>query len=172
MPLIVLIGGARAGKSSVAQQMAEQSGDAMVLVATAESRDGEMRHRIEAHRQSRSHLWTTVEESLDLVGAIKGIDSESVVVVDCLTLWVSNLLEAERSDEAVLLLAREVVDAITKRTGTTVAVTNEVGLGIVPSNALARRYRDLLGAVNRIFVSGSGEANLVVAGRLLPLGSP
>jgi adenosyl cobinamide kinase/adenosyl cobinamide phosphate guanylyltransferase len=129
-----------------------------------------MAERIERHRSARPAAWRTVEEPVELLVAVKSSDAESYLVVDCLTLWVSNLLGAGVPPAEVIERARPVAGALAKRDG--VVVTNEVGLGIVPANDLARAYRDTLGAVNAAFASVAERALLMVAGRALELVSP
>jgi len=167
--LVVLLGGARSGKSRLALELAASAGGDVSFVATAEALDEEMAARIAAHRAERPFGWTTVEEPLDLGGALRSVDDAAPCVVDCLSLWVSNLML--RGDEPVAVegAATEAAAAAAARPGLTVAVTNEVGLGIVPATPLGRAYRDLLGTVNRIWVDAAERAVFVVAGRLLPL---
>ena len=162
MTLVVLLGGARSGKSARAVRLAQDAGAPVVLVATGEARDAEMAARIDAHRRERPAGWTTVEEPLELRTAVEAAPPESTVVVDCLSLWVANLLEEGREPGDVAPVAAS-------RPGLTIAVSNEVGLGIVPANELARRYRDELGRVNAAWVAASDEAYLCVAGRAIPL---
>jgi adenosylcobinamide kinase/adenosylcobinamide-phosphate guanylyltransferase len=168
VPLAVLIGGARSGKSALALERAA-SAEAVVFLAIGEGRDDEMAARIERHRRERPDRWTTVEEPLALVDALEAADPGVCLVVDCLTLWVSNVMEAGRSDDEIEADANRAARAAATRSGATVVVTNEVGLGIVPDAPLGRRYRDLLGRVNAIFVAAADEALFVVAGRALPL---
>ena len=169
MTLVVLLGGARSGKSARAVELAAKHGGGVTFVATAEARDDEMRERIAAHRMSRPPGWSTVEEPLDLVGAVTAAAPESTVVVDCLSLWAANAIERGDSDAEVEAHAATAAAAAGARTGLTLAVSNEVGLGIVPDNPLGRRYRDVLGRVNAIWVDAADEAMLVVAGRALRL---
>ena len=169
MTLVVLLGGARAGKSSLARRLAEHAAGPVTYVATAEPRDEEMAARIGRHRDERPKDWTTVEEPLGLRRAMDEIDDDRVVIVDCLTLWVSNLLERGDAAQAIVAEADAVARACASRPGQVIAVTNEVGLGIVPANELAREYRDVLGEVNRVFVERADEASFVVAGRRLRL---
>lgn len=162
MTLVVLLGGARSGKSTRAVSLAADGGAPVTFIATGEGRDEEMTARIEEHRRARPEGWTTIEEPLDLLGALESAPSGGTVVIDCLSLWVANLLEREREPADLAPVAAA-------RPGLTVAVSNEVGLGIVPVNALARRYRDVLGRVNAAWVAASDEAFFCVAGRSIPL---
>jgi adenosylcobinamide kinase/adenosylcobinamide-phosphate guanylyltransferase len=168
MPLTVLIGGARSGKSALALRLAAGA-EQVVFVATGEARDEEMAERIERHRLERPAGWRVVEEPVALREAIEAAPSAGYVVVDCLSLWVSNLLEAGWADAAVKTEAERTARAAADRPGATVVVSNEVGLGVVPATPLGRRYRDLLGRVNATFAAAADEALFVVAGRTLPL---
>jgi adenosyl cobinamide kinase/adenosyl cobinamide phosphate guanylyltransferase len=170
MALTVLIGGARSGKSALALQLVADA-DVVVFVATAEARDEEMAERIERHRRDRPSEWRVVEEPIALRWAIEAAPPSTVVIVECLSLWVSNLLEAGWADEAVEAEGEKAARAAANRPGATVVVTNEVGLGIVPETPLGRRYRDILGRVNATFAAAADEAHFVVAGRTLPLHS-
>ena len=165
MTLVLLIGGARSGKSSLAVERAAGAGLPVVFVATGEAGDDEMAARIELHRQERPAEWTTVEEPVELARAVADAPGDVVLVVDCLSLWVANVLERGVVEAAAADAAR----LAAARPGPTIAVTNEVGLGIVPDNELARRYRDALGRVNAIWAAAADEAYFVVAGRPLRL---
>jgi adenosylcobinamide kinase/adenosylcobinamide-phosphate guanylyltransferase len=169
MGLTFLVGGARSGKSMLALRLAGESGRTVVFVATSEPRDEEMVARIERHRRERRPEWSTVEAPLDLSGALAAAPEEACVVLDCLTLWTSNALEAGWNDEAVAQAAEEVARLAASRAAPTVVVSNEVGLGVVPDTPLGRRYRDVLGRVNAIFAAAAERACLVVAGRALEL---
>lgn len=171
MPLVLLIGGARSGKSSLAVRLGSASGQAVVFVATAEPRDDEMAGRIQRHRAERPGDWRVVEAPIDVCGAVEEAEPDAFVVIDCLSLWVANLLERGSSPEEIEVEAGAVAAFAANRKGTTVAVTNEVGLGVVPATPLGRAYRDVLGRVNAVWASAADEAALVVAGRLLPLAS-
>jgi adenosylcobinamide kinase/adenosylcobinamide-phosphate guanylyltransferase len=170
MALTFLLGGARSGKSTLAVRLASEWGGPVVFVATAERRDDpEMDARIEAHVAERPPEWETVEAPLDLGRAVAAASAEACVVVDCLTLWVSNVLEAGWSDAETEAAAAELVRVATAREAPTVVVSNEVGLGVVPDTPLGRRYRDVLGRVNAIVAAAADRALLVVAGRALEL---
>jgi adenosyl cobinamide kinase/adenosyl cobinamide phosphate guanylyltransferase len=169
MPLTLLLGGARSGKSSLAVRMAASNGSPVVFIATAEPRDEEMRARILEHRAQRPPGWELVEEPVALEEALVDLPPETCAVVDCLTLWVANLVEHGSSDQEIRDRASAAAALASGRMGRTIAVTNEVGSGIVPVNPLARRYRDLLGSVNALWAEAADTALLVIAGRVLIL---
>jgi adenosyl cobinamide kinase/adenosyl cobinamide phosphate guanylyltransferase len=164
--LTFLLGGARSGKSSLAVELAERAGGPVTFIATATAGDDEMAARIEAHRAERPGTWTTVEEPIRLLDALEA--AEGTVVVDCLSLWVANLLE----DGATEIEEQAVAAAAVAARRRSIAVSNEVGLGVVPPTPLARRYRDVLGRVNAAWAEAAEVTLLVVAGRALPLSSP
>jgi adenosyl cobinamide kinase/adenosyl cobinamide phosphate guanylyltransferase len=158
-----LVGGARSGKSSLAVELAARTGGPVTFIATATAGDEEMAARIAAHRAERPGEWTTVEEPLRLREALEA--AEGTVVVDCLSLWVANLLEADMEIDAEAA-------AVAASRSRTIGVSNEVGLGIVPATPLGRTYRDVLGRVNAAWAAAAQTTLLVVAGRALPLASP
>ena len=158
MTLVVYLGGARSGKSRLAVERARSERAPVVFVATGEAGDEEMAERIARHREERPADWRRVEEPLELARVLGEAPADATVVVDCLSLWVAN---GGRDAAAV--------ETAAARTALTIAVTNEVGLGIVPANALARDYRDELGRVNAAWVAAADEAYFVVAGKMLPL---
>lgn len=167
MPLTVLLGGARSGKSRWAVRLAVKTGQPVAFVATAEARDQEMAERISRHREQRPAEWATVEEPRLLADALRGVDHDRTVIVDCLTLWVSNLLEQGLADDAIRGRAHEAAKLASEHAGEVIVVSNEVGSGVVPVTHLGRRYQDLLGEVNAIWVAEAARAALVVAGRPL-----
>ena len=167
--LTLLLGGARSGKSSLALAIASRTGLPVTFVATAEPLDAELGERIDRHRAERPGDWQTIEEPIDLEAALARVPGDAFVIVDCLTLWVSNLFGHDLDDAAILEQATSVAAFAHGRLGAVVVVSNEVGLGIVPADALSRRYRDALGRVNAIFAAQADEAFLVVAGRVLAL---
>jgi adenosylcobinamide kinase / adenosylcobinamide-phosphate guanylyltransferase len=171
MGLTLLLGGARSGKSALALRRARKTGRPLVFVATATAGDAEMATRIERHREERAgDPWTTVEAPLDLRGPLEEAPPGACVVVDCLSLWVANLLQRGEGEEEIAALAGEAGRLASFRDAPTIAVSNEVGMGIVPASELGRRYRDVLGRVNTLWAELADEAALVVAGRALNLG--
>lgn len=157
-----VLGGARSGKTGVALARAEASGLSAVMVATAQARDAEMDARIAAHRAERGPAWGLVEEPLALADALAREAGEGrVLVVDCLTLWLTNVLLADRDVEAEIAMLAAALERVG---GAVILVSNEVGLGIVPENALARRFRDLQGRLNREIARLADRVTLVVAG--------
>ena len=169
MPFTFLIGGARSGKSSLAVRLASEFEGPVVVLVTAEPRDEEMAERIRAHRAARPAGWETVEAPLELLPAIRAVGEPSFVILDCLTLWVSNALEAGDPEDEIDREARAIASTLAERAAPAIVVSNEVGLGIVPANELARTYRDVLGRVNGSFAAAASRSFLVVAGRGLPL---
>jgi adenosyl cobinamide kinase/adenosyl cobinamide phosphate guanylyltransferase len=172
MAVTLLLGGARSGKSALAERLAARWDGPVTVVVTAEAGDAEMAERIRRHRAQRPADWQTVEEPLDLEAALALAPERALVVLDCLTLWVSNLLEQDLTDEQVGRRARSAAAAAAARSAPTVVVSNEVGAGIVPADALSRRYRDLLGQVNAAWAAAADQALLLVAGRAVPLLDP
>ena len=166
--IVYVTGGARSGKSAYAERRAANaaaSGGEVTYLATAQAFDDEMRDRIARHRADRPAGWHTVEEPLDVPRRIEDLHTD-VLLLDCLSLWVSNMLLADWTEGAMLAAADRLLTACAN-VPTAILVTNEVGLGIVPDNALARRYRDVLGWVNQRCAAASDEAHLLVSG--LPL---
>lgn len=167
MGFVLLLGGARSGKSDRATRLATESGMRVTFIATATPGDDEMSERISRHRFVRPAGWSTVEAPLDLHDALVATPPDHFVVVDCLTLWVSNLLGAGVSAHEILARAERASGEMATRPG--VVVSNEVGLGIVPANELARTFRDVLGGVNAAFARCAERSVLMVAGRSLEL---
>ena len=164
--LVLLLGGARSGKSRLAEKMArEAGGDSVTYLATAEVSDDEMAHRVERHRADRPQVWQTLEEPLHAAKALSEAEHETVLL-DCITLLASNHLLGSGAEAAHDEIARLIETAKT-RAGTLIVVSNEVGDGIVPMNALARRFRDLQGTLNQQLAAAADTVVLVVAG--LPL---
>lgn len=160
-----MLGGARSGKSEFAERLVAESGMTPVYIATGTAGDEEMAARIATHRLRRGALWRTVEEPLDLPAALAANDLPAyAILVDCLTLWVANLMAGGKdADTAFAGLA----GAVARLRAPVVFVANEVGLGIVPDNAAARRFRDLAGDLNRKIAAQAQTVWFVAAG--LPL---
>jgi adenosylcobinamide kinase/adenosylcobinamide-phosphate guanylyltransferase len=166
----LILGGARSGKSALAVRLARASGLPVTIVATATAGDAEMAERIARHRATRPPAWRVVEDPVALAATLRTeCAAGRFVVVDCLTLWLANLLGAEarlEQERAALL------DALPGLAGRVVFVANEVGLGIVPDNALARRFRDLAGLLNQAVAEGCDRVTLVTAGLPIVLKGP
>lgn len=165
--MIFLLGGARSGKSAMAVRLALDSGKPVTFIATAAAGDDEMAERISHHRETRPLGWRTIEVPVDLLGTMRSADLEDFVIIDCLTLWVSNLLGRGISVMEIVGMAGELAAIVQYRD--CVIVSNEVGLGIVPANDLARAFRDILGGVNAQFASRAERAILMVAGLAVDL---
>jgi adenosylcobinamide kinase / adenosylcobinamide-phosphate guanylyltransferase len=162
--LTLVLGGARSGKSRYAESLITAYRPPWVYVATAEPRDDEMHARIAAHRARRGADWRLVEAPRDIATQIAGAPEGNAVLVDCLTLWLSNLMLA---DADVVAESDRLEDALEQARGPVVLVSNEVGFGIVPANALARAFRDAQGSLNQRIAGRAARVVLMVAG--LPL---
>ena len=170
--VILVTGGSRSGKSAYAQKLAESLPGTRAFVATAPIIDEEMRERVLRHQQARARStgWNTIEEPVELAQALSNARRFDVLLVDCLTLWINNLMyEAEKrsqtiAEEEIEQLCGGLLNACSGRPGTVIFVTNEVGMGIVPENALARRYRDLVGRCNQAIAAGADAVTFVACG--------
>ncbi|SIS59135.1 bifunctional adenosylcobinamide kinase/adenosylcobinamide-phosphate guanylyltransferase [Phaeovulum vinaykumarii] len=158
---ILVTGGARSGKSALAESMTLGLGRPAVYIATATIWDDEMAARVAEHKARRGPEWHTVQEPLDLVGALAASDGQGPRLVDCLTLWLTNLMLGEHDWRAA---GQALCAALPEQTSPVVFVTNEVGLGIVPDNALARAFRDAAGTINQWVAAASDEVWFTVAG--------
>ena len=159
--LTLVLGGARSGKSRHGEALVEAAPPPWYYVATAEALDDEMRRRIDDHRNRRGADWRTVEAPLDLAAALDAAPDGAPVLVDCLTLWLSNLMIEDRP---VGPAADGLIEALERRNGRTVLVSNEVGLGIVPENRLARDFRDAAGNLHRRVAAIAQHVHFMVAG--------
>jgi adenosylcobinamide kinase/adenosylcobinamide-phosphate guanylyltransferase len=166
--LVLIGGGVRCGKSAFALRVARTLGTRRAFIATAQAFDAEMSARIEAHRLERGHEFETVEEPLALPEVLLEISAD-VVVIDCLTLWLSNLLLRDASDIAIEARVAELLRVLSLRRTHCVLVTNEVGMGLVPDNALGRRFRDLTGLAHQQLAAVSDEIYFGALGGLLRL---
>jgi len=162
--LTLVLGGARSGKSRHAESIVMKVTPPWIYVATAASGDDEMAARIAAHRARRSTDWRTVEAPRDLAGALAAVPAGGAALVDCLTLWLANLMLA---DADIAAESDRLERVLAQAAGPIVLVSNEVGLGIVPDNALARRFRDAQGELNQRLASRADRVVFMVAG--LPL---
>jgi adenosylcobinamide kinase/adenosylcobinamide-phosphate guanylyltransferase len=163
MAVTLLTGGAASGKSRTAVALAAERGGPVTHNATAEALDDEMAARIERHRRERPRGWTVVEEPVAVTEAVEA--ATGFVIVDCLTLWVSNVIGGNVGDDELLDRAARAAKASAARGEPTIVVTNEVGSGIVPMHPVGRRYRDMLGRVNAQFADEASTVALMVAGR-------
>lgn len=172
--IIFITGGNRSGKSSYAQHLAESLPGDRTYIATCPVVDAEMEKRIRKHKEARrTGDWQTIEESTNLAAALIAAGKSGIILVDCLTLWINNLLyEAQLqgkdiSEEDIVERCREVLNACNTISCTVIFVTNEVGMGIVPDNALSRQYRDLAGCCNQVMADRADTVTFMVSG--LPL---
>ena len=169
--IILVTGGSRSGKSSYAQRLAEGMDGPRAFLATCPVIDDEMAERILKHRKARSEAdWDTIEEAVDLAGALRNACKYNVVLVDCLTLWINNLMyesecKAEKiTEDDIARACREVLDACSGLSGTVIFVTNEVGMGIVPGDHLSRCYRDFVGICSQTIAAAADGVTLLACG--------
>lgn len=176
MTLTFLVGGARSGKSTLAVQMGQQHGGAVHFIATAEAFDDDLRTRIQRHRADRPATWTTVEVPVELAAAVATAPAGALLIVDCLTVWLANLFVHVIDPLRRAAAVADMVAALRERgrvgTGSTVVVSNEVGMGVHPESALGRDYRDELGRINQLVASVADRSLLLVAGRAMRLEEP
>ncbi|THH38180.1 bifunctional adenosylcobinamide kinase/adenosylcobinamide-phosphate guanylyltransferase [Aliishimia ponticola] len=158
---ILITGGARSGKSTLAERMTLALGAPAIYIATADAHDAEMADRIALHQSRRGAEWTTLTAPLDLSEALDRSDGQGPRLVDCLTLWLSNLMFAERD---VAAQTDALLHSLARQSSPVIFVTNEVGAGIVPENRLARRFRDAAGLMNQHVATACDELWLCVAG--------
>lgn len=168
---VLVLGGARSGKTGFAERLAMRAGQTPLYLATAEALDAEMRDRVKLHQQQRHGRFSTIEEPLELSAALRDAAKQhDVILVDCLTLWITNLLRANQNvagavEELAATLSR--IDAVR-----VILVSNEVGLGIVPDNPLARMFRDLAGSAHQRLADICAEVHFVIAGLPMTLKGP
>jgi adenosylcobinamide kinase/adenosylcobinamide-phosphate guanylyltransferase len=163
---VLVLGGARSGKTAFAEQLAIRGGAKPAYLATAEALDAEMRDRVASHQASRGVKFATIEEPLALSDAlIKAAKKHDIILVDCLTLWITNLLVA--NEDVALAVSELGATLVQLKTARVILVSNEVGLGIVPDNAMARTFRDLTGAAHQRLAEICDDVYFVAAG--LPL---
>lgn len=172
--ILYISGGSRSGKSRYAEQRAAAIPGPRTYIATCPVIDNEMAARIELHRQQRAGQgWITIEEPLNLPLALRDCQNNAVVLVDCITLWINNLLytagqrQQELTEEQIAEHTRQVIAAARLGARTVIFVTNELGMGLVPADAVSRRYRDLIGRSNQLLAAAADEVVFMVSG--LPL---
>jgi adenosylcobinamide kinase/adenosylcobinamide-phosphate guanylyltransferase len=166
---ILVGGGARSGKSDFALSLARRLGPRRLFIATAQAGDEEMRERIARHRQTRGDDFRTLEEPLAIVEAVQQADDHDVIVLDCLTFWLTNLLLAGREPDAVLHCVEALAEVLRRRAGHTIVVTSEVGLGLVPETPLGRTFRDVAGRAHQRLAVLADEVYLGALGLMLRL---
>lgn len=162
--ILFIVGGARSGKSRYAEKLAHASKKQVTFIATGEGLDREMRERIMCHKNARPKHWVTVEEPRCVSAAVKTIPADACILIDCLTLLVSNLILKKVKAAVIEEEAKNIVTALKKRRGPSILVSNEVGLGIVPASRLGREFRDVAGRVNQIVAGESHEVYFMVSG--------
>lgn len=169
--LIFILGGARSGKSSFALKLAESIKGKRLYIATAEALDMEMEERIKKHKKERANNWDAIEEPIKIADIIKKNKKYGVILLDCLTLWVSNLMHIEARSKGqgarggrTLQKITDLISACKKAKASIIIVSNEVGLGIVPDNPLARQFRDIAGFANQKIADAAGEVYFMVSG--------
>ena len=165
--LILILGGVRSGKSRYAQQLASDVGNRVLFLATAEAGDDEMKHRIARHKSSRPESWRTIEEQMDIAGALRRNSAHSdAIIIDCITIWLSNLLmhNEKLSEQEMTMGIDRLIDAYEQGEATYIIVSGEVGMGIVPEHPLGRVFRDYLGLANQRLAAKADRVVLMVAG--------
>lgn len=165
--LVLVGGGVRSGKSAFALARARRLGPRRAFVATAQPLDAEMRARIAQHRDERGPDFATIEEPIELPEALRAVRDLDVVVIDCLTLWLSNLLLADPAQPPILRRVDELVEVLGRRSFHAVIVSNEVGMGVVPPSALGRAFRDLCGLAHQRLARAADEIHVAVLGSIL-----
>ena len=170
MTVTLYTGGCRSGKSSLALEMAREISGNVCFIATCVPQDDEMRLRVKRHQQERPSSWKLIEEPLELAEAISNVDSSAypVILVDCLTLWICNLMCQEKNslvtEDEMAAEAEKLVDSAKQYAGEVIFVSNEVGMGIIPANAMSRNYADLAGRCNQVIAKGADKVIFVSCG--------
>ncbi|MFA5374446.1 MAG: bifunctional adenosylcobinamide kinase/adenosylcobinamide-phosphate guanylyltransferase [Dehalococcoidia bacterium] len=165
--LVLILGGVRSGKSRYAQQLAGDTGSRVLFLATAEAGDDEMKRRIARHKSSRPESWRTIEEQLDIAGVLrKNAAHADAVIIDCVTVWLSNLLmrNEKLSEKDMMADIDRLIDSYAQGGATYIIVSGEVGMGIVPEHPLGRIFRDYLGLANQRLAAKADRVVLMVAG--------
>lgn len=163
--IVFILGGARSGKSSYAVELAKKLNKRTVFIATCTSFDDEMKERIKMHKAQRPKEWKVIEEGKDISSVLTNLKNKyEIILIDCLGMWISNLLSDGLNDKEVEEEVLRLIKSISKFKGVTILVSNEVGMGIVPDNPLARRFRDLLGRANQIIARNADEVIFMQSG--------
>ncbi len=163
--VIFITGGVRSGKSKYAIKLAKNIANEVIFLATGIAKDEEMKKRIEEHKKSRPDRWKTIEETKNISSILLDIQPPcELVIIDCLTFFVSNLLLEGVNEETILQEIKKIVDIMLQVDYTTIVVSNEVGGGVVPGNELGRRFRDIIGLTNQIMAKSAHEVYLIVSG--------
>jgi adenosylcobinamide kinase/adenosylcobinamide-phosphate guanylyltransferase len=167
---IFITGGARSGKSSFAEKLAKKSAGSVVYLATGQAKDKEMARRIAIHKRSRPETWTTIEEPLKVSAQLLKLpENTDMVILDCLTLLLSNLFLSKYTEKSILLELQNIINTVKSAKFSLIVVSNELGSGIVPENKLAREFRDIAGRANQQMAANSDKAYLIVSGIPLAL---
>jgi len=167
---VFITGAVRSGKSSLALKLAKASCKQVVFLATCKPQDAEMKKRVHKHKQSRPKTWKTIEEDINVPALIRKFKTEKeLIILDCLTLWVSNLLCSGCKEKEILKKIDDLLSALKKTKATVIIVSNEVGWGIVPDNEMARIFRDIMGIAHQKVAKISDEVYLVVSGMMLKM---
>ncbi len=161
---ILVLGGARSGKSAYALELAGSFSKGKLFIATAEALDDEMRERIAEHKKDRGSAWTTVEEPTEIIEVIAKNKEAGLILIDCVTLWLTNLMEKGLTDADILKEVSWLSSAIKETVGAVIIVSNELGLSIVSENPLGRRFTDLSGRANQILAKAVDEVYFITAG--------
>lgn len=161
---IFVLGGARSGKSAYALKLADSHKKGKVFIATAEALDAEMHERIEKHKTGRGSEWKTVEESTRVIEAIVKNKDAGLILIDCVTLWLANLMERKITDSEILKEVSWLLTAVKEVKGNVIIVSNELGHSLVPDNPIGRRFVDLAGSANQLIAKGSDEVYFMTAG--------
>ncbi|MCK5708231.1 MAG: bifunctional adenosylcobinamide kinase/adenosylcobinamide-phosphate guanylyltransferase [Candidatus Aureabacteria bacterium] len=162
--IIFITGSVRSGKSDLAVRLAKERSKKVVFLATCKPADDEMRERVDKHKKERPKDWGTIEEEKEIASVIANSKADQTIIIDCLTLWISNLLMSGLTEQEIKEKIGELIDALQKTYSTTILVSNEVGWGIVPENKIARMFRDIMGRLHQRIGCVSDEVYLVVSG--------
>ena len=167
--IVFITGSVRSGKSDFAVKLAKQWGKDVIFLATCKPADNEMRKRVKKHKKSRPGEWKVIEENIDISSVIKNTKKDKLVIIDCITLWVSSLLLSGLKEKKIIEKINEFTDTLKKTKLPLVIVSNEVGWGIVPDNEISRIFRDIIGIAHQKISKVSQEVYLLVSGIALKI---